>query len=490
MPDLRSRLKNRQPKAAMPIFKNYQINKDKRGGFSVSLNWDYDDSKIIGFRIYKAIFPKPLLQRNYLVSQRALEKLTPAKTPRSESQILYSKNFFVENSKVKFFQSDTGRHQAEETLPRNLNYSILHFCRTSPNKTYTFTDKDIQFGSSYSYVLTALTKDYKETPKGTGFIVNVEDLTPPMAVKNLVAREGAGGILVSFTMDHPEEVESYLVFRRKVEEKIFGKIFEGRITQKNGAILDETAQAGNEYQYKVYLRDYFGNVSWHSEIAQVEFKSRFLSKGAIIDPLIRITYDNPNIVIQGLKNSNKIIGYRIERKDLWRKEKDFEIKKNNEIYWPNTIFFNQKGLLELKDSTVYPDRVYKYRVSSISITGKTESIYVSPPIRPEKGLVVDSPGFKFQRCNPMNLVNFQANPLYTSQNPIYAKIQWNILGDWDYVKIIINEEKPNEKIIRVDNPHYHIFYNELEKGNKYTLKLKIYNKDNEFIESEIVTLNL
>lgn len=490
MPDFRSRLKNRRKKPKIPEFKIFNVQKDKRGGFNVKLNWEYSDSKVVGFRIYKAVMPMSLAQRTYRVSQRALEKLTPAKSPRVESQILFSKNFFVENKNVNFFFSETGRFREEEKRPTQLNYGILNFIRTNQEGKYSFVDKDIQFGKTYTYVLTALTKDYQETPKGPGLIVNVEDLKPPNNVENLQTRESSGGIAISFNIKDHDEVESYIVFRRKIGDRIFSKIFEGKIFQKNGVLVDETAQAGNEYEYKVYLRDYFGNISWHSPPSRSEFKSRILSKGAIMDPIVRIRYQEPNFVIEGKINSPKIIGYRIERQDVWRKEKKFEIKKSNEIPWPNVHLFDNLGFIKHSDTTAYPGNVYRYRISSISITGKTESIYVSPPIRPRKGTHIETRGFVCEDCQPIKITNFQANALYTNQNPVYVKIWWDILGDWDYLKITSNEGTQEEKIFRVDNPHYHIFSNNFEKGTKNKLKMRVFNRDNEFIDSAIVTLNL
>ena len=108
MPDFRN-LKTRP--INQPEIDSYEILRDKRGGFNVKLNWEYQNSKIVGFRIYKAILTTSLLRKNFIISQRALEKLTFAKSPKFNSQI-----FFV--WKGAFFETPrtTANHCRESEL--------------------------------------------------------------------------------------------------------------------------------------------------------------------------------------------------------------------------------------------------------------------------------------------------------------------------------------------------------------------------------------
>ena len=80
MPDFRSRRPNND--VNRPAFGSYEVVRDKGAGFKVKLNWEYQNAKVVGFRIYKASVSKSLLQRSYNISQRALERTTPIRTSR------------------------------------------------------------------------------------------------------------------------------------------------------------------------------------------------------------------------------------------------------------------------------------------------------------------------------------------------------------------------------------------------------------------------
>lgn len=466
-----------------PVFKSYSVLKSKRGGFKTKLNWEYENEKVIGFRIYKAVLSKSQLQKEYTISQLALERLTSTSNAKAGSQILYDKNFFVENSKVKFFKSDTSKFKIKESVPTKMDYSLIGFIRSRPGGLYSFEDGNVKFGNSYSYVVTGMMKTLNETRPGSGMFVNIEDLTPPPSIKNFNAEETSSGILITFTGVTSSDTASFRVYRRRVGDIEFKEVFEGPTTQKSGYFVDSTVIPGNEYEYKVYLIDFFGNVGWSSKIVRVEFLSRFLSKGAIIDPLVKIVYRAHNIVVEGRRNSDRILGYRIERQDIWRFQKNFEIKNNKGIPWPNVIFFDENDKLELSDASVSPNKVYRYRVSSISITGKTESIFVSPVFMSEENLEINSPGFLFKDLNPVKIKSFETEIKQTLQDPVYVKLSWKIDGDWDYLKIVFI--KDHEVI--VDNIHDHIFYDKLEKGKSYKVKLQVFNLEDEMVEESEIT---
>lgn len=483
MPDFRT---VRAKKIKEPDFKSFKVKRDKRGGYSVDINWEYENDQVVGFKLYKVQVPKSQLRKSFLVSQLALEKLTTAKSSKFQSQILYDKNYFVENSKVKFDQEKPSRFRIEEKIPKKLNYSFLSFIRKNPNGKYIFTDKNVKFGNTYSYVLTAVRRDTQETSKNNRIYINIEDLEPPSSISDFKLQEISSGMLISGAISDSKDVAKYQVWRRKIRTKKFIKIFEGQNTQKSIALIDEGLIPGNEYEYKVYLIDFYNNISWSSPIKRIEFKSTLLSKGAIIDPAINISYDNPNILIAGERNSPKIVGYRIERQDLWKYEKKFEIKKFNEKPWPNVIFFDKNNQISLRDETAKKDRIYRYRVSSISLTGKTESIFVSPPVKPEEGLDINSLTFEKLNLDPIKINNFEANVSFIKQNPVFVELLWNIEGDWDFLNLVID----NKEKIQIDNIHKSIFYNKFKKGKQYKLQLQVFNLEGEMEESEIIRISI
>lgn len=458
----------RKVKVKNPEFKSFKVLKDKRAGYKVSLSWEYNDPEVVGFRVYKAIVSKPLLQKNYLISQKALEKLTHAKTPKFNSQILYDKNYFVESSKTKFDQSYASKFEVKSSVPKSLNYFDIGFIRKNPKGEYEITDKNVKFGMSYSYVVSAFTKNLQETDPGRGLIVNVEDLSPPPPLEDFDATPTYSGILLSFS-SHNNDVEGYKVFRRTLGNVKFEEIFDGPTTGQS-SLLDNSVMPGNEYEYKVYLYDYFKNVGWSSKVKRVEFKSKLLNKGAVIDPLVQIRFESPNMIIEGRKNNQRIVGYRVERQDLWMYEKDFSIKEYIEIPWPNVVQFDENNEMMLVDHTVVPGRTYRYRISSISNMGKIESLYVSPPLDPSTEPIVTSPGFVPEEIISPRVKFFDTDIMFPKQDPVYVKLFWEIEGDWEYLKI-----SGKNVSVRVDNIHNHIFLDSLEKEKTYNLKLEVFN---------------
>lgn len=461
---------------ASPTIHSFAVQKDSVAGYKVKLKWKHSGDQVVGYRIYKAVLSKNLLQRDYFLSQKTLEKVTSAKTPKLNSNVLYDKTFFVENSKVKFIQAHETKHKMDETLPKKFDYSLLSFVRKGDLEEYTFTDKNVKYGCTISYVVTALTSDMKETKPGRGTIVNIEDLSHPPEIDELRVEETFSGVLVTVVPDcWCDKIEGYQIFRRRVGDIRYLKIFEGE-TRGVAALLDTSVVPGNEYEYRAYFYDFWGNVGWSSPAKKVEFKSSILNKGAILDPMVKISFQDPYIIIEGYKNSDKIVGYRIERQDLWRYEKDFELKSFNDVYWPNVNHFDSNFRIKLLDETARRGRVYRYRISSISYMGKVESIFISPPIDPGKNPFVVSPTFRSRKIRRPRINFFDAEVKHSKQDPAYVKMMWSIVGDWDHLHIVSGDRR-----IKVDNIHDHIFYGGLEKGRDHKLKLEVFNLAGELV---------
>lgn len=471
MPDLRSR---KITNLNRPLFSKFKVIKDPGAGFKNKLFWSYSSrADIVGFRIYRAIYPKSLLGRNFEVSQRALEVLTPSLSPRWKNNILYNKNYFVKNEKVKFKNGEDTRHE-EQGVSGNfdkLDIQYWGFVRKKNTENYEFIDTSVKFGKSYAYIVTAVTRDMRETDFGPPLIVDVQDITPPGCVNNIRANLAFNSVILSISMDRCSDVERFHVYRRRVGDKSFEKIADLPTTKQNFGYLDVNVIPGNEYEYRVYFVDYYGNISWTSPTKKIEFLSSFLKKGAIVDPIIEIKYSSPIVKIIGERNSDRIIGYRIEKKNISAGDKSFSVGKYKDgVSWPNIFLFDEGGKVELDDFRLEENSIYKYRISSISLFGKIESIYVSPPFRPPEANFSNK--LLKEELDPISIREFNIDILNDRQDPIYAKISWEIIGDWDYLNI-----KGFPSDIRVDFNHQEIYFDKIEKGKTYTVFIEVYNPE-------------
>ena len=470
MPDLRYK---RTTNLNRPSFSTYNIEKDPGAGFKVKLGWNFEDSKIIGFRIYRAVYPKSLLNREYVISQRALEKLTPTLSNRWKNNILYNKSFFAKNSKVSFGSEKESRHDEPDSKAsfNRLNYKYWSFIRTdvSGDGNYSYVDNSVKFGKTYAYLIPGVTRKREETSLGMPLIVNVEDVTPPSDVADFQLGLSQDSILVNLSIRDSYETAGYMILRRRVGDKYFKTIAENPSDRGEISFVDTDVIPGNEYEYRAYFFDYYRNISWSSPTKRIEYLSDFLKKGAVIDPIVQIKWEDPSVKITGQKNNDRILGYRIEKQDISNRDKKFSFGAyRNEIPWPNVFLFDEDGKIEINDFRLDPDSVYKYRISSISLTGKVESIFITPPFKPTEA-DFKSTILREEVVEP-KILDFDIDILNVKQDPSYVKFMWQVEGDWDFVIIRLNQS-----YIKVDSIHDHIYFSKLPKGKPQTIVMEVYN---------------
>lgn len=467
MPDFRSA----QPQTPAPAsFSSYKVNRDKRGGYRVELNWKYNEAQpIVGFRVYKSKLPKPLLARNYKLSQLALEKLSGNKNFSATSNLLYDKSYFAQNSKVSFFKSNSNRYDSDERKKQKYDYYQMGFILKNPKNEYHFIDHGVKFGETYAYILTAVTRNLKESDRTAPLILNVEEIQTPEDIKNVRVSEKNTGILIEIN-SKSKDIKNFHIYRKRSEDLEFELLNVIESKKETEIYLDDFVFPGNEYIYKIYAEDFFGNISWHSEQYSIEFLSNILNKGAIRDPMIKISFDGSNIRFDGTRNHPDVRGYRIERKDVWRFEENFEPKQYNSKPWPNVIPFDDNGNMFFIDYTANLGRSYQYRVSSVGKNSVVQSIFVFPPIVANENVSISSwMDVGIEEFQP-KLLNFDANLLSTKQVPIHCKFSWKIEGKWSFVKLIINEE---EKVI--DNLHDFVYYSKFKINSKYLVRLEVFD---------------
>ena len=466
----RARTKNSSD-LVRPAFSSFGVEKEFRQRFKARLNWSYEDQDIAGFRIYRAEYPRTLLEKSYTIGQRALEVLTTPPSNRWKNNLLYDKSCFAINSRVRFEVQEETRHKVSETQNFDrLNYRYWGFVRAG-KKEYSYVDTSIKFGGTYAYVITAVTKTMSETSFGLPTIVKVEDLTPPVEVANFELQTLFDSVLVNAKFSNILELKDWEIYRRRVGDLNFELVGKQKVEAKKAHFIDRTVTPGNEYEYRVYALDLFDNRSWASPVRKIEFLSTYLKKGAVIDPVCDFTYEEPAILFRGKKNNDRIIGYRLEKLNSSRNEIEFKVGSDARgVSWPNVLLFDENDEVSLLDEKVEPDNIYRYRVSSIALNGKVESYFFTPPITVAELPV--SNGFTEKKLTPPRLLDFDVRVLDSRQNPVYVKLSWKIDGDWDYAILSVGNFN-----IKIDSVHDHIYFDRLSRGKSYDISLKLYSLD-------------
>lgn len=481
-------------KPQIPSINAYKIERDvKFLGYKVRLAWtsDFDQSKILGFKIWKSNSPVVMLDKEYVITQASLERLTGIKTFYAQNNVLYNKIFFSQNSKVKFFDSNSNRFDKinEEENLLKLQFSQIDFVDKNEEGLYEFTDKNVKFGETYYYAISLVTTSFFETSTSAPVRINIEDLEFPDPPKFEISESPNGAILFISTNVKSEDVVSFDVYRREENEETFEKVANVLSEGNNVSFIDSTTIPGKKYYYKVYSVDFFGNVSRYSNEKFFTFDSIFSSKKDSLFPSFKISSRDGVFYINLYKNSEDIVGYKIERKDVWKFDNGYEIKEYNYIPWPNVNFFDQNGIVEFIDRGVSKGRTYSYRVTSVRKNGVSATYWVTPPLEVSDEIMYEA-NIKAQIPEPdVFMSNFSIDILDSKQFPIYAKLEWETTGNWTHGIIYIekyygsNNSESIETLpgIRVDSIHKFIYLDNLEDGYNYNITMNLFDKDDNLV---------
>lgn len=500
-------------------------------GHKIKLKWEYNDDNIIGFRVWRATSKKVLLKRNYLISQTALEKITGLKSFYVRNTALFSKQFFSENSKVEFFQSNSSRFlKADEEDEIDFHrFTDIAFVKKNRqvvggprSNRYEFVDRRIKFGETYLYVISALTTGMFDSKKSRPTTVRVEDLLHPDAPKKIKLFVGPSSINVNIDVDlEAKDVDGFRIFRREDAEDNFIRVADINADEKNIVNwLDFDTIPGRAYNYKVYSKDFYGNLSFTAEEHRIRYDTGFSHKQDVPPPEVNLRIDTGKVILTGIKNSDDIIGYRFERKDVWRFAEKFEIKDYIGVSWPNVNLFDATGSAELVDQTAISGNVYQYRATSIKKNGMEATFLVTPQIRIRDGYILHAENnitnveagteltgtATFDDLEPSedaqgatgsalqaDLLEFNACVEDTKQKPIFTKLSWNIEGDWSYLEVDIvkgftfegaETVRPQSGTIQIDNVHEDnsIYFTDLELSNSYEMRVRVYDGDGTLLD--------
>lgn len=489
---------NNQERPATPEILSYKVDRDNSFlGYKVRFRWvhDFDPSKIIGFKIWKANSSQVLLDKTYDISQSALEKLTAIKSFYAPNNALYNKCFISQNSKVKFFNSESDRYdKVNETEEYSgLEFKQIDFIKEEQDGLYEYLDKNVKFGETYYYAVSLMTKDLYETDYSHPIKINIEDLESPDSPFFKISETASGALIFVSTNTIAEDVSFFRVYRRSETETDFSKISEIKSEGNFINFVDGTLVPGKKYYYKVHSVDFFGNESYFSEQIEFVLSSIFPSKKGTSFPKVTITSKNSVAYIEIEKTADETQGCRVERRDTWRQEVGFENKKYNQVPWPNVNFFDQNNKISLIDNTVSRNRSYSYRVTAFKKNGSIANYWITPPLEISDELNYSANFEDVQTPQPVSLNSFQIDILDERQSPIYSRISWDIEGSWSYLELELEQQVGSNSIdatstldvIKVDSVHSSIYLNNLVSGNNYIINMTVYDHSgNKIFETE------
>ncbi len=474
-----------------PQINSYEIIRDTSFiGQKVKINWNYQNANIVGFRVWRAVSKKVLLKRNYLIPQIALERLTGLKTFYMPNTALFNKQFFSQNSKVKFFQSNSDRFIKPDEEPEIdfHRFVDIGFIRKNRKQSYEFVDKRVKFGETYLYIISALTTSFFDSEKSLPVTVRVEDLEHPDAPEDIKLFLSSNGVAITIgTSVKANDVMGFDIFRREEGKEKFEKIAEIVADELEFInFIDFDVIPGRTYIYKVYSRDFYGNLNFWSKEHRISYDAGFIRKRDVPPPDITIEIDSGEVILRGNRNHSETIGYRFERRDAWKFEEGFEIKDFITIPWPNVNLFDESGSAELIDRTVVSGNIYQYRASSIKRNGVPATFLITPHIRIQDGFIFPELSDEDTEETMTDLLDFNARLEDAKQSPIFTKFSWDIEGEWSYIVLEIIKgttfegaevANPETIIQRIDNIHEknQIYFTKLELGNSYEIRVKVFD---------------
>lgn len=451
------------------LFDSYEIQRDHfYGGFKVKLNWTKIPNTLF-YKIYKAILPKSTIDRNFEIDQRAFEFLSRAPILNgAKSNILYNKDIFIQSKNVNLLNTSNRFNDVKQ------NYRFFEVAQISGNDHSTifeFIDRNVKFGKAYAYIVTATNTSIQESLKNNQIVVNIQDLESPSEPSIFSAVDMPAGINLSIGNKIDLDVQYFDLYRRNKEISLEYKLVK-RIEAINGLanFSDETVVPGNEYEYKCFSVDFYKNLSSNSSKLVKGFNQIFVNDATIPYPEIEIVKNSKFLKFKVKKNHSKLIGFSVQRKDLWMHEQDFSFKNYSNFIWPNVVLF-KNGEAEFQDSYLESNRNYQYRIFTVLKNQRPGAYFISPVINLLEFEHFKTKSILQEKTTPFKLVSYQVNLIDSKQNPAFLNLKIQTRGYFTHYVIDTGFTKEI-----VDSFNSNVFL-KLEQNKDYSLSIKFYNED-------------
>lgn len=457
--------------------------------FSVDLSWFYKSdsaTNVIGFKVYKANMSKPLLTKSVAINQRTLEKTSINKSAIATANVLYNKSLFSQNSKVKVLNSNSDKYKKEEGVLSKYSFQSIAFVvanKSTTQNSYKFSDRNIKFGESYVYYVTAITKAFKETDPNLIF-VPVEFIAHPQAPSYLKTSETSQGILLVFGT-YEKNISDFVIFRKSKEDETFRLLDKLEANTSHQYYTDIDVFPKKTYTYRIFCRDIWGNVSLSSIEKKQSFTYIPLNTSLENQPEIKIESTSEGFSISVIKNKSQNIEFvKIERCDEWKFDTSFEVKSFDGFPCPASFYFGSGQKIEYVDKSISKNRSYSYKITSFNKNCFAVSYAFVKNVSHGESYS-GSPKEKTTTIKP-RISSFVVDVLNKNQFPVFVKCNWNIVGNWSHIVINNGISKA-----RVDNLHKVAYLSNFESNRNYDISVELYDLElNKIEEIKAATISI
>lgn len=482
MADFRS-LNPYKKRLITPKISTFRVRKQDKGGFKNEIFWQYPaDSSVRVFRVYRAKVGAALTKREYKIDELTLQRLTSKISPVS-TKLLYDKDKFVQNSKLKILNTSKGRYEQKEKDPTTYNFKQVGTVIADRSGTYKYTDTAVKFGQSYAYAISGIGDFFRETDESQPVIVTTEIIEETPEPSDLKLSPVPGGILMTMWSKNGSQIREFEIYKRNSVTQKFEYL--DTVSKKENSnivsYIDAPERLRERLVYRVYSVDLFGKKSLTSKEASI-FYSPISNKPEGDPPQVQISQDSTAIKIEVNKDP-AAFGFKVERRDVWIHEQGFSRKTKNGETWQGVFSFSKDSDSEVFfDTAVKRGRIYQYRITLVSKMGLDISYYISPIFR-----YGDEESFKSREfleesareSEDPKIESFNVRIRDKKRRPQLIEMNWHISGGaWSHLVIHYNEES-----FVVDSIHDKIYSTKFKPGRKYILKVDLFDEDKELKDS-------
>ncbi len=126
-----------------------------------------------------------------------------------------------------------------------------------PKNNRFHADTDVNFGTEYTYFVTAVDSSDNESRPTRESVISMHDSSPPPSVRNVLAVETEDGVMLSWEPSPAADLKGYIVKRATLVNGQYLPLHETPLSDTNW--VDEDGEAG--LWYRVHAVDHSGNQS-------------------------------------------------------------------------------------------------------------------------------------------------------------------------------------------------------------------------------------
>lgn len=238
-----------------------------------------------------------------------------------------------------------------------------------------YADKTINYGEYYEYYVVPIHQDGTPGSRSESVQIYITDVYGAAAPLTLTSHQiDETTLTLNATFDKNEKIAKVFIYKKNENEIDFSFLTViDTIPNDSLSYTDTDAAIGITYSYRVFVENIFGSLSLPIEIStfsSVQQSTSASRSNNLKIPLFSAVQDQNSdfIKVNIFPNDDKVLFYRLDRRDLTIEEKKFSVpSKETTNYggagWKTNQFF-VTGSQEINfiDDTIDFQHIYQYRV--------------------------------------------------------------------------------------------------------------------------------